>query len=284
MDGFVLNTKPILKWVGGKSKLVQKIIPYFPRDYRNRVFHEPFMGGGAMFYEVRPKNGSINDINQNLMTFYRVVRDHPNELINEISNYEYSRECFYINRNRYNNDSKLSDIEKSAIFLYLNKTCYNGMYRVNSKGRFNSAFGRFSDPLRTPIIVSEERIKYLNSLLQGIDIFNLDFSYIKNYIKKNDLVYFDPPYQPISNTENFTSYSISGFTINEQIKLRDICLNLDKQNVIFIQSNSYEKNIISLYKDTNFKIYEIQVYRSVGSQNESRKRVKEIIITNNINI
>lgn len=277
-----MNKKPLLKWVGGKSKLVKKIIPYFPKDYKNRVFHEPFLGGGALFYTVQPKHGSLNDINEKLMTFYRVVRDYPNELINEVSKYEYSREIFNNLRKKFNG-SNLSDIEKSAIFLYLNKTCYNGMFRVNLKGQFNSAFGRYSNPLRNPIIVSEERIIYLNSLLQGINIFNLDFSYIEKYAKKNDLVYFDPPYQPISLTANFTSYSSAGFTINDQIRLRDICLNLNEKGVLFVQSNSYEKKIIDLYQSTDFQLYEIQVYRGIGSNTISRKKIKEILITNNYN-
>lgn len=274
-----MKNRPFLKWAGGKRKLLPYILALFPEDYKDRVYHEPFIGGGALFYEVRPKQGSINDINRQLMTFYRVVRNNPDELIEEAKKYAYNKETYYRIRSKFNG-SDLSEIEESALFLYLNKASYNGMYRVNAKGEFNSAFGRFSNPLRNPIIVPEERILHLSSLLENIKIFNGDFSYIEKYSKNEDLVYFDPPYQPISSTAKFTSYSAAGFSIKDQERLRDICLKLDKKGVIFVLSNSYEKSLMELYRDTDFKIYTIQAYRCIGSSNISRTKINEILITN----
>lgn len=179
--------EPILKWVGGKRQLLPDILSLFPFDYQERVYHEPFVGGGAVFFKIRPRSGSINDVNMRLMNFYRVVRDQPEELIKHASKYLYDEVAYYELRARFNQPD-ISGLEAAALLLYLNKTAYNGLYRVNSRGGFNVPFGRYSNPT----IVSKERIRVASKLLKKVELFDKDFSYVLEYAHRGDLCYFDP--------------------------------------------------------------------------------------------
>jgi DNA adenine methylase len=267
---------PILKWAGGKRELIPKIISLFPKDYRKRTYHEPFIGGGAVFFKIRPKFGSINDINSRLMNFYCVVRDKPLELIEQASQYSYNEKSYYKLRDRFNQPN-LTDIEDAALLLYLNKTAFNGLYRVNSKGEFNVPFGRY----KNPTIVPKRRIKTASTLLKNIMIFNEDFSYILEQSKDGDLCYFDPPYQPVSKTANFTSYSKKGFDLTDQRRLRDCCVDLDMKNVLFVVSNSYTDSIRDLYEEeTEFTTVIVQAKRVISSKASTRGPVNEILVTN----
>ena len=267
---------PILKWAGGKRQLIPNILAQFPRDYKQRAFHEPFFGGGAVFFKIKPKQGSINDVNPRLMNLYRVVRDNPTELIELAKTYRHDKDEFYTFRDRFN-ELGLSDIEDASLLLYLNKTSFNGLYRVNSKGKFNVPFGRY----KNPTIVDEKRIKEASIILQNVNIFCTDFTYVIEHSQEGDLCYFDPPYLPISDTADFTSYSKDGFSYDDQIRLRDTCIKLDEKGVLFVLSNSYVEALVGKYREVeNFRIEVVQANRAINSVADKRGPVDEILVTN----
>jgi DNA adenine methylase len=268
--------EPILKWAGGKRSLIPKILPLLPPDYKTRRFHEPFFGGGALFFEIQPKSGSINDINKRLISFYQVVRDKPEELIITASQYKYEKEEFYKLRERYNTPG-LSDVEDAALLLYLNKTAFNGLYRVNSRGQFNVPFGRYSNPT----IVDPRKIRKASKIFENIEIFHKDYSYIVDFAEQGDLVYFDPPYLPISKTANFTAYSSDGFGWKDQLRLRDVCIKLEKKGVFFVLSNSYVEELVEEYKKPGlFRIEIVKANRMINSNAEARGPISEALVTN----
>jgi DNA adenine methylase len=268
--------RPILKWAGGKRGLVQHILRLFPPDHRERNYHEPFVGGGAVFFTVGPTSGTVNDVNPHLINFYRIVRDRPDELIAQASRYSYDKDMYYELRDRFNQAS-VPDVERAALLLYLNKTAYNGLYRVNSKGQFNVPFGRY----RNPTIVSEPSIRAASRVLKRVEIFNADFSYVLDVARRGDLCYIDPPYQPSSESANFTSYSPGGFGIDEQRRLRDVCLKLDEGGVLFVLSNSHTEPIVDLYREIDaFRIETIQAKRAISANATTRRPVAEILVTN----
>lgn len=267
---------PILKWAGGKRSLIPAIISLFPKDYRKCTYHEPFFGGGAVFFKIRPMSGSINDINHRLINFYKVVRDKPEELIALAKHYKHNKENYYKLRNRFNQPD-LSDVEDASLLLYLNKTAFNGLYRVNSKGEFNVPFGRYKNPK----IVPERRIRAASRVLKNVEIFCTDFTHIIEYSNERDIVYFDPPYQPVSQTANFTSYSSKGFGFDDQIRLRDTCVKLDEKGVLFVLSNSYIEEILDLYKEIEkFRIEIVQAKRAISSKASTRGPINEILVSN----
>jgi len=266
--------KPILKWAGGKRQLIDHVISLFPKDHKQRTYHEPFIGSGAIFFTVEPRSGTINDTNEHLMNFYKIVKNHPEELINETLKHEYNKETYYALRDRFNQE-RLSDLERASLFLYLNKTCFNGLWRVNSEGKFNVPFGRY----RNPTIVQENRIREASRILKNIDIICSDFSYILDRAKPGDLCYFDPPYEPISETAYFTAYTAKGFDMDEQIRLCETCCKLDEKGVYFVLSNSYVRDLIELY-EPRFRIKTVQARRSINSKPDKRGPIREILVTN----
>ncbi|MCW4048702.1 MAG: Dam family site-specific DNA-(adenine-N6)-methyltransferase [Candidatus Bathyarchaeota archaeon] len=266
--------RPLLKWAGGKRRLVEKILGLLPRS-DERSYHEPFVGGGAVFFNLEPTRSSINDINHRLMNFYRVVRDSPDELIEVASQYRYEKEEYYERRSRFN-EMPEDPVEDAGLLLYLNKTGYNGLYRVNSKGLFNVPFGRYKDPR----IVNVEMIHHASRLLRGVNIVNTDFGYILNEAEAGDQCYLDPPYVPVSKTASFVDYSVGGFKETDQERLRDICVRLDEMDVTFVQSNSDTELIKSLYKDTGFNIIPLRTSRLISSKVSSRASGYEVLITN----
>ncbi|MFH2110532.1 MAG: DNA adenine methylase [Candidatus Bathyarchaeota archaeon] len=267
---------PILKWAGGKRQLIPNILAQFPRDYKQRAFHEPFFGGGAVFFKIKPKQGSINDVNPRLMSFYRVVRDNPDELIELAKTYRHDKDEFYRLRERFN-EPGLSDIEDASLLLYLNKTAFNGLYRVNSKGKFNVPFGRY----KNPTIVDEKRISEASQILKNIEVLCTDFTYVIDYSKEGDLCYFDPPYLPVSDTADFTSYSKDGFSFDDQIRLRDTCVSLDDKGVLFVLSNSYVETLVDKYREVDsFSVDIVKANRAINSVADKRGPVDEILVTN----
>ena len=267
---------PILKWAGGKRQLLPHIIPLLPKNYKGRRYHEPFFGGGALFFEICPKSGSINDINPRLMNFYKIVRDKPEELIEQATEYKHDKDTFYKLRDRFN-QSGLSDVEEAALLLYLNKTAFNGLYRVNSRGKFNVPFGRY----KNPTIVPKKRIRDASRIMKHVEIFNEDFTYVLDYTETGDVCYFDPPYMPVSETANFTSYSSDGFNFDDQIRLRDTCVKLNEKDVSFVLSNSYIDEIMELYKEVDFFcVIVIQASRAISSKASTRGPINEILVTN----
>jgi DNA adenine methylase len=268
--------RPLLKWAGGKRSLIQRIVDLFPGDFRERSYHEPFFGGGAMFFHVEPGSGSINDINYRLMNFYRVVRDEPEALIEEASKYVYDEGEYYMRRGMFNSEG-LTEVEYAALLLYLNKTAYNGLYRVNSKGEFNVPFGRYVDPT----IVKPRSIARASRLLRNVEIHSEGFGYVIDVAKEGDICYLDPPYHPASETANFTDYSMNGFKMRDQERLRDLCVELDRRNVTFVLSNSDTEAVRELYVDIcSFKIVSFRTRRMISSKVSSRASGHDLLITN----
>lgn len=273
---YSVMVNPVLKWAGGKRTLLPDIVNLFPADYKERTYHEPFIGGGAVFFKIRPITGSINDINSRLMNFYRVVKDTPQELILKANKYSYDEKSYYKLRDRFN-QTNISTVEQASLLLYLNKTAFNGLYRVNSKGEFNVPFGRYKNPTIAP----KNRILMASKILKNIEIYNEDFSYVLDKANQGDICYLDPPYQPISDTANFTSYSEKGFDFNEQRRLRDLCINLNEKGIFFVLSNSHSQRIEKLYSEVKeFSLITVKAKRVISSKASTRGVINEILVTN----
>ena len=268
------ETYPIIKWVGGKRQLMFELIANMPKDY-NRYF-EPFIGGGALFFELQSQNAYISDMNDELINLYEVVRDNVYELINDLNKHEVSKEYFMNIRNldRTIEYKKLSKVQKASRFIYLNRTCFNGMYRVNSQGQFNVPFGHYKNPK----IIDVDNLLNCSELLKQTEIKHADFSEILNYVKRGDFVYFDPPYVPLSETSSFTSYTKDGFDIDMQFKLRDICDELDSMGVKFMLSNSDTQLVNELY--ANYEIKKVFASRQINANASGRGKITEVLVRN----
>ena len=268
------ETYPIVKWVGGKRQLIFELLKNMPKSY-NRYF-EPFIGGGALFFELQPDNAYISDMNEELINLYQVVRDEVDELICDLQKHDISKEYFMEIRNvdRTEEYQNWSDVQKASRFIYLNRTCFNGMYRVNSKGEFNVPFGHYKNPR----ILDENNLVNCSNLLQGIEIKHADFSEILKKVKKGDFVYFDPPYVPLSETSSFTSYTKEGFDIDMQFKLRDVCDELDTMGVNFLLSNSDTKLVNDLYE--NYNIKKVFASRQINANADGRGKITEVLVRN----
>jgi len=270
---------PILKWAGGKRQLLADITALFPVTYQ--AYHEPFVGGGAVFFHLDPDVGTINDLNERLATFYEVVRDYPDQLIAENKTHEYAEEYFYQAREKFNRALSQSTvtredrIQQASLLLYLNRTCFNGLYRENSDGEFNVPFGRHTNP----DWVQEQRIRKASRSLQGTDVFNTDFDYVLEEATSGDLVYFDPPYEPVSKTADFNAYHADGFDRDDQRRLRDTAVELSKKDVAVLISNS--PPVAELYEtyDT-FAVTYVDAARTINSDASNRGDVAEVLITN----
>lgn len=268
------ETYPIVKWVGGKRQLMFELLKNMPKSY-NRYF-EPFIGGGALFFELQPDNAYISDMNEELINLYSVVRDSVDELIEDLSKHEVSKEYFLEIRNidRTEEYSEFSNIERASRFIYLNRTCFNGMYRVNSKGEFNVPFGNYKNPR----IIDEHNLLNCSELLKKTEVECADFSKILNKVQKGDFVYFDPPYVPLNETSSFTSYTKDGFDIDMQFKLRDVCDELDSMGVKFMLSNSDTKLVNELY--ANYEIKKVFASRQINANADGRGKITEVLVKN----
>ena len=271
---------PIVKWVGGKRQLLPEIKKHVPKSFN--TYYEPFVGGGAVLFELQPKNAVVNDINSELINLYSVIQNNVDDLIKKLSNsekFKNTSDCYYKIR-ELDRDPKayneLTGVDKAARILYLNKTCYNGLYRVNSLGEFNSPFGSY----KNPTIVNEIGLKAVNKYFNDTNIKFLctDFEKAIKNAKKGDFVYLDPPYAPVSKTSNFTGYNEGGFGEDEQKRLKEVCDNLNKKGVKFLLSNSDCEFIRALYKSYN--IVTIQAKRAINSNGNNRGPVNEVLIKN----
>ena len=268
---------PVLKWVGGKRQLIETFLPLLPQ--RITSYCEPFVGGGALLFHLQPKMAYINDINTDLICVYRVIRDSVSELIEELKKYKNEADFFYSVRD-WDRDMKkyssLSEVEKAARILYLNKTCYNGLYRVNNAGEFNSPFGNY----RNPNIVNEPVLRAVSSYFNSATVYfsSMDYAEVLAEIKKSTFVYLDPPYDPISETSNFTGYSKGGFSKEDQIRLRQSCDELNKRNIKFMLSNSATPFIMEQYSKYNITV--VQAKRAINSIGSKRGDVDEVVVRN----
>lgn len=268
---------PVVKWVGGKRQLLDVLTPLLPK--RITLYYEPFVGGGAMLFNLQPQRAYVNDINNDLICVYNVIRSNVEELIDKLSEYKNESEFFYSIRDLDRNKEKyeaLSDVQKAARILYLNKTCFNGLYRVNNAGEFNSPFGNY----KNPNIVNAPVLRAVSSYLNSADVHltSLDYSEVLKDVPKGAFVYLDPPYDPVSSTSNFTGYSKGGFSQDEQIRLRQCCDELDARGVKFMLSNSSTEFIREQY--SNYKIITVQAKRAINSVAAKRGDVDEVVIRN----
>ena len=267
---------PFVKWVGGKRQLMKEICRLVPKEYA--CYYEPFTGGGAVLFQLEPPKAVINDRNRNLMNTYMVIRDHVEELISDLKTHRNESDYFYQIRalDRSESYEQLSEIKKASRLLYLNKTCYNGLYRVNSSGEFNAPYGKY----KKPKIVNEDTLRAVSRYLQENDvkIKNEDFKEVVRTAQAGDFVYFDPPYHPISKSSNFTGYVQGGFDQFDQIRLKECCDDLNARGVKFLLSNSFASFITELYKD--YTIESVKAIRAVNSNAKKRGEVNEVLIRN----
>lgn len=267
---------PFLKWVGGKRQLMSDIEPLIPSKIS--TYYEPFIGGGAVFLNQQPKKAVINDYNAELINVYEVVRDKVDELIEDLATHENESEYFYKIRiqDREEGFDELSALKRASRVIYLNKTCFNGLYRVNSSGEFNTPFGRY----KSPNIVNEPVLRAVSRYLQNNDIELLsgDFEDALKGARKGAFVYLDPPYDPVSKSSNFTGYVEGGFGSDQQERLRDVCIKLHQKGVKFLLSNSATPFIKDLYKD--FEIIEVGAKRHINSVASKRGEVTEVLVRN----
>lgn len=267
---------PFLKWVGGKRQLLPAINQLLPQSYNN--YYEAFVGGGAVLFNLQPSKAVINDFNPELINVYQVIKNHPEALIKDLKRHKNESDYFYSVRalDREPTFNRLSNIKKASRIIYLNKTCYNGLYRVNSAGEFNAPFGRY----KNPNIVNDVTIKAVSDYLNNNDIciLNGDFEKAVETAQSGDFVYFDPPYVPVSESANFTGYVKGGFDLLEQERLRNVCNQLDAKGVKFLLSNSSTPIIHELYK--KFDIHIVKATRAINSNALKRGAIDEVLIRN----
>ncbi len=268
---------PIIKWVGGKRQLANSFSALMPSPVKR--YCEPFAGGCALLFHLQPEVAHINDINADLINVYEVTRDDVEALILELAAHKNDSAYFYTVRD-WDRDKnlyeRLTRVKKAARFIYLNKTCYNGLFRVNSAGEFNTPFGNY----KKPNIVNAPTLRavsaYLNSA--SIRITSLDYCELLDFLGKDAFVYLDPPYDPVSTTSNFTGYSKGGFGRHEQIRLRDFCMELDNRGIKFMLSNSPTDFIKALY--SKFNITTVRAKRAINSVASRRGDVDEVVVRN----
>jgi DNA adenine methylase len=261
--------RPFLKWAGGKRQLLPALLEHVPDHIGSYI--EPFVGSGALFFHLRPKRAVLTDVNERLIRTYLGVRDHVGDVIGLLGSYTHDRDFFYSLR-EMDIDAK-SDAEVAAWFIYLNKTGFNGLYRVNRKNVFNVPFGRYENPN----FCDEKTLRACSDALANAEVRVADFAEVASRAKKGDFVYFDPPYVPLSATSSFTSYTSDGFGADGQKRLRDAALALKKRGVRVLLSNSSAPFVRSLYR-RGFAIHEAKATRSVNSKGSGRGAVTELII------
>jgi DNA adenine methylase len=269
---------PFLKWVGGKRQLMPLIIEHLPKNIQTYNYIEPFIGGGAVLFHLQPKTARINDFNVELVNVYDVIKNNLEELIKDLKKHENSSDYFYKLRglDRNKGFKNLTPVQRASRIIYLNKTCFNGLYRVNNAGEFNSPFGRY----KNPNIVNEPTLRAVNKYLNSnkIIIKSGDYSETLKYANEKSFVYLDPPYHPISESSNFTGYIQGGWNIDDQIKLRKACDELDEKGVKFLLSNSATEFIKDQYK--TYKISIVKANRAINSNGADRGEVDEVLIRN----
>ncbi|NIZ19575.1 DNA adenine methylase [Entomospira culicis] len=270
--------QPVVKWAGGKRQLLRVLELFLPKEYSRYV--EPFAGGAAMFFYLEPKQALINDLNDELMNVYQVIRDEVDALVVDLARHQNSKEYFYSLRSvdRAGVFAELSDVERASRFLYLNRTCYNGLYRVNKKGQFNTPYGYY----KNPSILNEGLLRGVHRYFKENDIqfFTLNFAqfFAQATLRQGDFVYLDPPYDPFESESNFVQYQASGFGREEQLQLKQICDTLTEKGVKFLLSNSATPYILDLYKDYHLEV--IKARRIIACQTNRRGAIDEVVVRN----
>ena len=269
---------PILKWVGGKRQLLDSIEPLIPKC---STFYEPFIGGGAVLFSRQPDKAVINDLNPELINVYLTIKNEPKALIEKLKEHrDNSSEEYFYSIRALDRDKEvfenMMNVERAARIIYLNKTCYNGLFRVNSSGEFNSPWGRY----KNPNITNETTINALHTYFNkaNITIKCGDYREALKGIRKGAFIYFDPPYMPISSSASFTGYTAGGFGEQEQIALKEQCDALNEKGIKFLVSNSSCPFIEELYKD--YIVEHVNAKRAINANPQKRGEIKEVLIRN----
>ncbi|MEN9869368.1 MAG: hypothetical protein RLZZ171_351 [Cyanobacteriota bacterium] len=279
-----LEAKPFLKWAGGKRQLLPAIKEYLPAKYTE--YYEPFIGAGAVLFSLQPKKSTINDANSELVNCYQVIKDRPQELLalcqqhreNNTSEYYYQLR----QQDRQDDFNQRTTVERAARIIYLNKTCFNGLFRVNISGQFNVPYGKYKNPVIADPAIIQAISTYLNQA--RVCILNGDFEQAVATAKKGAFIYFDPPYHPVSDTSSFTGYSMNGFGEQEQIRLKKLCDRLTDKGCQVLASNSASPLIKSLYDDPRYEVIEVKATRAINAVASKRGRINELLIYNKYKI
>ena len=275
-----IKAKPFVKWVGGKRQLIaqfrekQFLLPSQFNQTTN-TYYEPFVGGGAVFFEVLPERAVLSDMNAELVTTYNVIKSDVEKLIRSLK--EHIHEKDYFLELRAKDISKLSSIEVASRFIYLNRTGFNGLYRVNKSGQFNVPFGSY----KSPVICDEDNLRAVSKTLKNVNILHQDYKHVLKTAQSGDFIYFDPPYFPVSKTASFTSYTAGSFLEKEQIELRDTFVELHKRGCFVMLSNSDTPFINELYADiSGATIHKVSAGRAINSKGSGRGKITELVVTN----
>jgi DNA adenine methylase len=267
-----------LKWAGGKLQLIEQFKNLFPPSFNN--YYEPFIGSGAVFFyiksKLKPNKVILSDTNEELINCFVVVRDKPSELIELLSNHrkKHSKEYYYAVRSI--ESDRLDVVSKAARLIYLNKTCFNGLYRVNSKGQFNVPMGDYQNPC----IFDKNTLLRASQLLQGVHLRVMTFEKVLDFAEKGDFVYFDPPYIPLSKTSSFTQYFKGRFSVKEQKRLSEVFYLLDLRGCFVMLSNSDHALTRELYRDYEKNIVMVRAKRMINSVASKRGAINEAVVTN----
>ena len=262
------NAQPIVKWAGGKTRLLSELTTRLPARFER--YFEPFFGGGAVFFALTPAPAFLSDVNHELVILYRCVRDRLPSLVKALKRHPYEKEHYYWVRSL--DPETLSDVERAARTLYLNRTCFNGLYRVNRRGQFNVPMGRYTNP----VICDEGKLERASRALAGAQLMHASFDEAMCAPVEGDFVYFDPPYQPLSKTANFTSYTAGSFGEEAQVRLAHTFRELSERGVLCMLSNSDTPLIQELYKD--FRIDTVMAPRLISRKAATRRPVQEVIV------
>jgi DNA adenine methylase len=267
---------PFVKWVGGKGRLLSQLRPLLPRGIERLRHVEPFVGGGALFFARRPARALLTDINPSLIGTYTAIRDDVDEVIKALRALaaRHSKERYYEVRARYNEARGVKTAKRAAMFIYLNKTCFNGLHRVNRKGEFNVPVGAYKNPR----ILNEGALLAASDALRGAMLRCSPFESLVEHAKPGDFVYFDPPYEPVSSTSNFTSYARDGFSRDDQVRLRDTFEALDRRGCKLMLSNSDVPFIRDIY--ANFDVTTVAAPRAINCDASKRGKVSEVVVRN----
>lgn len=296
----MIQARPFIKWVGGKTQLLDEVRKSLPRDFASRqhiTYVEPFVGGGAVMFWILQaypniEKAVINDINKELICTYKVIKENVEELIVELARIQddyiplgaEDRKAYYMEKRACFNTKQTTPVETAALFIFLNRTCFNGLYRVNSKGEFNVPHGKYANPR----ICDADNLLACSFVLQRVEILCGDFAETGRYAGPDTLFYFDPPYKPITETSSFTSYSKEGFDDKEQLRLRDFCDQISKEKALFVASNSDPKDVNPKenFFDTiyqHFIIKRVSAARMINSDASGRGAISELMISNVVN-
>ncbi len=266
---------PFVKWAGGKRQLLTQFDEFIPKQFS--TYLEPFLGGGAVYFYLLPETAVLIDNNAELINCYRVIKNQVEELIDSLKKHRNKKDYFYQLRNVDRNPeefSRWSDVEKASRTIFLNRCCFNGLYRVNSKGQFNVPFGKYKNPK----FCDEPNLRAVNKVLKGVRIIKGGFETCLDFAKHGDFLYMDPPYQPLSKTANFTGYTKDGFGEEAQRRLHEVYQKLDGRGCMVMLSNSYNEFILDLYG--NYRILTVDAKRAINSDASKRGEIKEVLILN----